>query len=409
MVAKYVKDSLLSASMIRKLFEEGAALKQKVGHDKVFDFSIGNPDLEPPPAFHNMLLRFATEDAIGSHGYMSNAGYADVREKIAAKVSREHNVNTNGNNIVMSVGAAGALNVVLKAILNKGDEVIVCRPYFMEYRSYISNHNGTLIEADTKADFNLDISEIQKRLSDKTAAVLINSPNNPTGVVYDADTIAALSDVLMQHGKKMGRYPALIADEPYREIVYDNIVVPPVMCHYPHTIVVTSYSKNLSLPGERIGYIAVANDIDDKENLLAAFIWANRILGFVNAPALMQRVVAELTDEKCNVDVYAHRRSAFKKVLDNAGLQYINPQGTFYIFCKVPQTNKIQQQNYLISKPQSDKLFCDHLKKYYILAVPGSSFGASGYLRFAYCVSEDIINASAGAFKEAVNSYVPFA
>jgi aspartate aminotransferase len=394
-VAKAVKDALGSSSMIRKMFEEGAALKKIHGADKVFDFSIGNPDLEPPPAFHQTLVRLAGEDAAGSHGYMPNAGYPEVREKLAKKASREQGVTIDGSHIIMSVGAAGALNVILKTILDPSDEVIVSKPYFMEYRSYIGNHNGRLVEVESTPDFNLNIDMIEKRLSDKTAAVLINSPHNPTGRIYPEKTLKALADVLLRHGKKTGRYPYLIADEPYRELVYDNAVVPPVLCAYPHSIVATSYSKSLSLPGERIGYIAVGPGNDDKNTLINSLIYATRILGYVNAPALMQRCVAELTEEKAAVEIYAARRAAFKKALSGAGLEYAEPEGAFYIFCKVPPSK---------SGAADDNAFVDHLKKFLILGVPGSSFGAPGWVRFAYCVNEKLIAASAEAFKAAVTN-----
>jgi aspartate aminotransferase len=390
-VAKYVEESLSSSSAIRKLFEEGTALKKTYGNDKVFDFSIGNPDLPPPDEFHATLLRLLQGG--GMHGYMPNAGFPDVREKIAKKVCADHNVKIDGSNIIMTVGAAGALNVILKSILNPQDEVIVVKPYFMEYRSYIANHGGKVIEVESADDFNIDVAAIQKNLTANTAAVLINSPNNPSGRVYDAKTLASLSEVLLQHGKSSGRYPYLIADEPYREIVYDGIKVPPVLSAYPHSIVATSYSKSLSLPGERIGYIAFGNEIDDKEHLRAALIWATRVLGFVNAPALMQRAVAELTDKRCDVEVYARRRAEFKKVLDAAGLQYTDPEGAFYIFAAVPNS-------------KDDKTFSDHLKKYLILGVPGSSFAAPGRIRFAYCVNENIIRASASAFKQAMSTWL---
>jgi aspartate aminotransferase len=390
-VAQAVKDALGSSSMIRKMFEEGAELKKKFGPDKVFDFSIGNPDLEPPPAFHKTLLRLVAEDAAGSHGYMPNAGFPYVREALARKASREQGVALDLKHIVMSVGAAGALNTILKTVLNPGDEVIVPRPYFMEYRAYIANHGGKLLEAAADDDFNLNMDAIQEALSEKTAALLINSPHNPTGRVYPQKTIEALSEILLRHGERTGRFPYLIADEPYRELVYDGLIVPPILAAYPHSIVATSYSKNLSLPGERIGYIAVGPQNDDKDALIDGLVYATRILGYVNAPALMQRCVAELTEVKAAVSVYAARRAAFKKVLDYAGLSYINPEGAFYIFCRVPGSEPVND----------DRAFVDTLKKQLILGVPGSSFGAPGWVRFAYCVSEEKIRNSAASFKAA--------
>jgi aspartate aminotransferase len=377
------------------MFEEGAELKKKYGADRVFDFSIGNPDLEPPPAFHRVFTRLAEEDAKGSHGYMPNAGYAGVREALARKTSREQGCTVPPSHIIMAVGAAGGLNVVFKSILNPGDEVIVPRPYFMEYRAYAANHGGVLAEAAGGAGFSLDLKTIEQALSPKTAAVLINSPHNPTGRVYPGADIAALADLLRRHGAKTGRYPYLIADEPYREIVYDGIVVPPVLSAYEESIVVTSYSKSLSLPGERIGYIAAGPEIRDRDNTLAALVYATRVLGFVNAPALMQRIVAELTEEQVAVEVYAARRQAFKEVLDAAGIGYVEPEGAFYLFAKVPEN----------SRGEDDGAFSACLKERLILGVPGSSFGAPGWIRFAYCVDERVIRASAGSFKEAAAAW----
>jgi aspartate aminotransferase len=300
----------------------------------------------------------------------------------------------------MSVGAAGALNVVLKAILNPGDELIVSTPYFMEYRAYTQNHGGRLVEVPALPDFNLDVEGIRAALSENTAGVLINSPHNPTGRIYPARTIAALAKILEDHGKRTGRYPYLIADEPYREIAYNNIEVPPVLAAYRESLVVTSYSKSLSLPGERIGYIAVNPAIYDGEQVLGALIYATRVLGYVNAPALMQRIVAELTEERVDVGIYARRRDAFKQVLDGAGIEYAEPEGAFYLFCKVPDRNTVPGNG-----AGDDGAFVGHLKDHLILGVPGSGFGKPGWLRFAYCVDEAIIRASAGAFKKAMETW----
>jgi aspartate aminotransferase len=400
-IAKEVKAALASSSMIRKMFEEGAALKKLHGAEKVFDFSLGNPDLDPPPAFARTLLELVSEDARGMHGYMPNAGYADVREAIAGKVAREHNVPITGSHIVMSVGAAGALNSVLKAVLDKGGEVIVSKPYFMEYRAYIANHQGKIVEVEAEADFNLNIAGIKAALSNETAAVLINSPHNPTGRVYSGETLASLAEILLEHGKKTGRFPYLIADEPYREIVFDGRKVPPVLSVYKNAVVVTSYSKSLSLAGERIGYIAVSPTIDDSDDFMDALVYTTRVLGYVNAPALMQRCVARLTNESVNVAIYAERRDAFKEALDGAGISYAEPEGAFYIFAKVPEKGGGERGG-----EGDDLAFSEHLKKYLILGVPGSGFGKKGWIRFAYCVSEKLIKASAGAFKKALAEWV---
>jgi aspartate aminotransferase len=380
------------------MFEEGIALKKQHGADKVFDFSLGNPDLDPPKAFRDIFVKFAKENEKGSHGYMPNAGFPHVREALAKKVSREQNVKVDGSHVIMAAGAAGGLNTVFKAICNPGDEIIVSRPFFMEYRHYAVNHQVKLVEVETLENFDLDLSAIGSALSEKTAAVLINSPNNPTGKVYAASVLDALSAMLTEHGKKTGRFPYLISDEPYREIAY--IDVPPFLSCYNESIVVSSYSKNLSLPGERIGYIAVNPNISNGNDLINGMIFCARVLGFVNAPALMQRIVAQLTEESVDVSIYAKRRDAFMKVLDNAGIEYAIPEGAFYMFCKVPESKNKDQ-----AAGNSDKDFTEHLKKHLILGVPGSSFGKNGWARFAYCTDEKTITASSEAFKQAMDSW----
>ena len=309
-IAKAIQNALGSSSMIRKMFEEGNQLKKIHGADRVFDFSLGNPDIDPPAEFHKVFLKLAEEDKKGSHGYMPNAGYAKVREALALKASREHKVSIDGSHVVMSVGAAGGLNTVFKTICDPGDEVIVTRPYFMEYRSYAGNHGAKLVEADSLPDFNLDIEAIGRALSPNTAAVLINSPNNPTGKIYPAQTIDALADLLRKHGKKTGRLPYLVSDEPYREIAF-GADVPPVLCAYSESIVVNSYSKSLSLPGERIGYIAVSPAISNKDDVMNGLIYATRVLGYVNAPALMQRIVAELTGASKGLGMMIQKASGY--------------------------------------------------------------------------------------------------
>jgi len=394
-IAEKIKEALATSSMIRKMFEEGIQLKKQHGADKVFDFSLGNPDVDPPAAFHELFVKLANEDEKGSHGYMPNGGYPFVREAISKKVCREQNVSVDSSHIVMASGAAGGLNAVFKTICNFGDEVIVTRPFFMEYRPYTANHGAKLVEVDALESFDLDINAIKAALNEKTAAVIINSPNNPTGKIYSASLLNELASILKEHGKKTGRYPYIVSDEPYREIAYTN-EVPPVLSCYSESIVVSSYSKSLSLPGERIGFIAVSPDISEKEDLVNGLIYATRILGFVNAPALMQRIVGQLTQESVDVSIYARRRDAFIKVLNEAKIEYANPEGAFYLFCKVPQGK---------DGGRDDKAFVEHLKKFLILGVPGSGFGKPGWLRFAYCVDEKIISASLNAFKEAMNSW----
>ena len=390
-IANAIREVLGSQSLIRKMFEEGALLKKQHGADKVFDFSLGNPDLEPPLAFRQVFLKLAEENKKGAHGYMNNAGFPEVREALAKKTSLEQAVTLDGSHIIMSCGAAGGLNVVFKSILNPGDEVIISKPYFMEYRPYTSNHGGRIVEVDALADFNLDVEGIKAKLSPQTAAVLINSPHNPTGRIYPAETINRLAEALREHGAKCGRKPYLVADEPYRELAYDGVVVPPVLSAYSESLVVSSFSKSLSLPGERIGFIGVSPEIEDKQSLLGALTYATRVLGFVNAPALMQRIVGELTTAKADLNIYAERRAAFMGILDEAGIEYAKPEGAFYLFCKAPGGD--------------DLTFVDHLKKHLVLGVPGSGFAKPGWMRFAYCVDEKIIRAAGEAFKRAMDSW----
>ncbi|TFH42246.1 MAG: pyridoxal phosphate-dependent aminotransferase, partial [Chrysiogenales bacterium] len=306
-IAGYIRESMTRSSWIRKMFEEGLKLKARYGEENVFDFSIGNPDLDPPEEFFKAMRKFSGEQVKGAHGYMPNAGFPDVREAIAARVAMEHGVEMHAGHVVMTCGAAGGLNTVLKTLLNPGEEVVVSRPYFMEYAFYVANHNGLLIPADTRPDFSLDMDAIRGAINEKTKAVLINSPNNPTGRVYPEEQIRELADILLEF-RSRGQTIYLISDEPYREIIYDGVHVAIILAIYPHSIVVNSYSKSLSIPGERIGYIAVNPSCDGRDELLAGLVLCNRILGFVNAPALMQRIVAELSNVTVDITPYRERR-----------------------------------------------------------------------------------------------------
>lgn len=386
-IAGHIKESIEKSSWIRKMFEEGIKLKAQFGHENVYDFSLGNPDLDPPEKFYKVLKEFAQKGAKGVHGYMPNAGYPSVCKSIADKVSADEGVEVPEKNIIMTCGAAGGLNTVLKAILNAGDEVIVSKPYFVEYNFYISNHNGVTRLVDTNTDFSLNIENIEKAVNAKTKAVLINSPNNPTGRVYPEQQIKDLASMLEGFRKK-GQIIYLISDEPYREIVYDNVKVPGILSNYSQSIVVNSYSKSLSIPGERIGFIAANPACDHIDHLMAGMILCNRILGYVNAPALMQRIVAELTDVTVDITPYKKRRDLLAGGLKNAGYSFPMPEGAFYIFCKSPLADDVK--------------FVQHLQKFNILAVPGSGFGGPGYFRIAYCVPEDVIKRSIPKFKEAL-------
>lgn len=387
-VSDKIKMSIEKSSWIRKMFEEGIELKKEFGAENVFDFSLGNPDVPPPAEFFKVFSKYAADETPGVHGYMPNAGFPDVRAKIAEKACKEHNVSIGAESIVMTVGAAGGLNVIFKTILNPEDEVIVQAPYFVEYNSYVGNHGGKCVVIEPNEDLTLNINAIKAAFTDKTKAVLINSPHNPTGVIYPENQIIELCEVLRSKSSEKNNAIYLISDEPYREIVYDGAVVPSVLDKYADSMVVTSYSKTLSIPGERIGYIAVGPEADEKDLLMGGLALSNRILGYVNAPAILQRTVAELNDAAVATDIYAARRELLLNALDEAGIKYIKPSGAFYVFAKAPDGNDLD--------------FVSYLKKYNILAVPGTGFGGPGYFRLSYCISEDVIKRSAPVFKKAM-------
>lgn len=373
------------------MFEEGAKLKEQFGADNVYDFSLGNPDLEPPEEFFKAVADIAVNRKSGAHGYMSNSGFPAVRDAIARRVGKNHNIEIDGNSLVMTCGAAGGMNVILKTILEPGEEIIVIKPYFAEYGFYISNHQGVMVTVDSNDDFSLNINNIEKAITDKTRGIIVNSPNNPSGKIYSSQDIKALSALL---GRKSpgGRPVFLLSDEPYREIVYNGREVPPILSAYKNSLVINSYSKSLSLPGERIGYIAVNPEIQDHSILMAGLNLCNRILGFVNAPALMQRVVANLCDVTVDVNLYKSRRDLLAQGLKKSGYDFAEPEGAFYIFCKAPSAD--------------DVAFIRHLQKYNILAVPGSGFGVPGYFRIAYCVSENVIKKALPEFEKALKSFI---
>ena len=379
--------------VIRKMFEEGALLKKKYGEDNVYDFSIGNPDLDPPAEVVEAIKEIAADTSPMCHGYMPNPGYMQARQAMAEKTSLEQGTAVPADCVIMSVGAAGAMNCVFKALLNDGDEVIVPAPYFAEYGHYCANHGGTLRPVPTKNDFSLDTDAIKAALTEKTAAVIINSPNNPTGRIYSREEIQALSAVLTAHGEKTGRYPYIVCDEPYRAITYGGKKVAPVFPEYRQAVVVTSFAKNLSVPGERIGYIAVNPASDDVSEMVAACILATRILGFVNAPAFFQKVIARSWNARCDYSLYEKRCREIMEIMDYAGLQYAKPEGAFYLFVKVPE-----------GWNGDDMAFTEHLKKFNILCAPGTGFGGKGWFRISYCVAEKTILNSKEAFYKAIHS-----
>lgn len=392
-IAERTRASLGRGSWIRRMFEAGVELRSRLGADVVFDFSLGNPDLEPPPEFVAALREAALSPEAGTHAYMTNAGYPFARAEMARKVSEEHGVAASADDVVMTVGAAGALNVILRTVVDPGDEVVVVRPYFAEYSAYAEIHGAVLVVADSGPGFSLDAEAVARVLSPRTAAVIINSPNNPTGRVYPRADIEALAAVLAAHGKRTGRAPYLVVDEPYRDIVYDGVVAPPVLSAYPESIVASSFSKTLSIPGERLGYIAVNPACDDKAALVAGLTMANRVLGFVNAPALMQRAVAASWRARADVSRYARRRDMMTAVLRDAGLRYAEPEGAFYLFCEAPVGPRPLEPG-----ETADVAFALALKDRGVLSVPGVGFGYPGWFRLCYCVPEKVIEGSREAF-----------
>ena len=390
-ISKKVKGALNGASWVRRMFEEGEELKRTYGEENVFDFSLGNPNLEPPPSLKKALKDLADHPIAGMHRYMANNGYSETRKVIAEYLSEESGLPFEEKHIVMTVGAAGGLNVILKALLDEGDEVIVPSPYFMEFKFYIENSGGQIHLVETNEDFSLNLKEIEKAIGERTKAILINSPNNPTGVVYNRESLEKLSDLLKRKNKVLGKTIHLITDEAYRRIVFDGIELPIPFRYYPHTLRVTSHSKDLSLPGERIGYVAVSPLCEDLDEMMAALVFANRTLGFVNAPALMQRLVAPLQRNSVNIRIYEEKRDLFYNALKDFGYQIIKPQGAFYLFPKAPI--------------EDDVAFIKELQSKRILTVPGRGFGKPGYFRIAYAVDKKVIERALPGFKEVAEKY----
>ena len=376
-----------SNSVIRAMFEEGNRLAALHGRENVYDFSLGNPNIPSPAAVNKAIVDIVTtEDSTAIHGYMSNAGYPAVRADIAGSLNKRFDTSFTESNIIMSVGAAGGLNVVLKTLINPGDEVIVISPFFVEYGNYVSNFDGELVIIPaSRFDFQPDADTLLKAITPKTKAILINSPNNPTGVVYSKETIKQLSAVLEEKSKEYGSPIYIISDEPYRELAYDDVEVPYITKYYKNTLICYSWSKSLSLPGERIGYIVVPSEIDDFELIFDAASIATRILGYVNAPSLIQRVVAKCLDEKTDIAAYDANRVLLYTYLKEYGFEPIYPQGAFYMWLKTPN---------------DDKEFAETAKKYNILLVPGSAFTCPGYARIAYCVAMKTIESSLPAFEK---------
>jgi len=375
------------ASWIRKMFEQGLELKARVGADKVFDFSLGNPNLEPPEKVRKAILEVINDERPGKHAYMPNAGLKETREAVANYLSREHDLPVTWEHIVMTCGAGGALNVALKTILDPQDEVLILAPYFVEYFFYVDNHNGIGKLVKTNEDFSLNIGEIEAAITPRTKAIIINSPNNPSGRVYDENSLNKLGKMLDSIIKNNKQIIYLLSDEPYSKIIYDGIKVPSILQAYKHSIIATSYSKDLSLPGERIGYLAVNPRLENWQQVVDGLTFCNRILGFVNAPALMQRILPQLQGVHVDVNEYKRKRDMLCAGMAEAGYSFIKPQGAFYLFPKSPLADDVKFVNILLEEN--------------ILAVPGRGFGVPGYFRLAYCVEDRVIEGSLPGFKRA--------
>lgn len=390
-VSKRIRESIERSSWIRKMFEEGARRKAQYGEDNVFDFSLGNPNLDPPPKFKVVLRQLVEDEKKSVHGYMPNAGFPETRKAVAEYLSRHNNLRFNADDVIMTVGAGGGLNVLLKTILDPKDEVIIPAPYFVEYNNYLENHQGVPVIVKTKEDFSLDINAIEEAIGDKTKAVLINSPNNPTGKVYGENELKELAELLETYSSKLSRPIYLISDEPYRKIVYDGVEVPSIFNAYKRSFVITSFSKDLSLAGERIGYIASHPEIDERDIIIAGMVLSNRILGYVNAPALMQRVVPSLLEDSVDISLYKKKRDMLCEALSSFGYEFIKPQGAFYLFPRTPI--------------EDDRKFVARLQEENILTVPGSGFGGPGHFRIAYCVDDKTIERSLPGFERAIKDF----
>lgn len=388
MIAEKLKPLMANNSAIRTMFEEGDKMRAKYGRENVFDFSLGNPDAPTPEEVNQAIIDIVKEtpDLI-LHGYMSNAGYEDVRSTIAEHLNKTHGTGFHSGNILMTVGAASALNVAFKTLLNPGEEVIIFAPYFLEYNWYVNNFDGIVVQSPTeKTGFQPDLEDFEKRITEKTRFVLINSPNNPTGVVYSEEIIQGIAAILERKQKEYDRSIFILADEPYRELAYDGIEVPYITKYYANTIVAYSYSKSLSLPGERIGYLVIPDELEDSSFVFDTASNANRIMGSVNAPSLQQKLIGRCVDVKVNVDYYDRNRKALYEGLKACGFECIMPQGAFYLFVKSPMKDEAE--------------FCAAAKKHNILMVPGSAFAGPGYVRLAYCVSYETIQNALPAFRK---------
>ncbi len=380
-VSKAVGENLQRASWIRKMFEEGARMKAERGSDKVFDFTLGNPEVEPPQALIDTVKTLVASDQRGLHSYMPNAGYPRTRAVVAQLMSKATGLDYTENHVLMTVGAGGALNALLKALLDPGDEVIVLAPYFVEYGFYVGNHGGRIVLVDTDEDFGINVERIAAVITPRTKAIIINSPNNPTGVIYSEASLCRLGDLL----ESLEQPVTVISDEPYKALTFDGVKAPELPKCIRRTVIATSWSKALAIPGERIGYLAISPKIPEARQIFDACTFTNRTLGFVNAPALWQNVIAEVAELTIDITPYQEKRDIFYDGLTTIGYDVVKPHGAFYLFPKTPIADDIE--------------FAGLLKEEGILTVPGTGFGRKGHVRVTLTVPRDTIERSLPGFE----------
>jgi len=391
-VSERVKKGMVVGSWIRRMFEEGIAMKKQFGPENVYDLSLGNPVMEPPPEFKREIKRLADNPFKGMHGYMENAGYPATRAAVAAQLTKETGIKMTEKDVIMAVGAAGAINVALKTILDPGDEVIVFIPWFVDYFNYIQNHDGVVKPLPTDDNFLPRLDVLEASIGPKTKAVLIDSPNNPTGVVYSADLIQRMAEILRKKEAEYGTEIFIVSDEPYKKIIYDGLKYPSPLNFHRHSIIATSHSKDLSIAGERIGYVALHPDCEHHDDMITGFVFCTRVLGFINAPAFMQNVVRHLQGVSINVGEYQRKRDFIYSNLVKMGYHVNKPQGAFYIFPRCP----IEDDVAFVHELQHD---------HHVLTVPGVAFGAPGYFRLVYCVDDELLEKSMPGLEKIAKKY----
>lgn len=387
-IAKHTHIAIFGTSLIRKMFNEGARLKQEFGVENVFDFSLGNPSVPPPKEFTDAVIRIMQRDTPYKHAYMTNGGYAETREYVADFLTKEQGVTLEKEDIIMTCGAGAALNLLFQAIINVGDNVVVSIPNFVVYKTYVENFGGVLKTVACQENFHLDLEAMEAAINKETAAVIINSPNNPSGVIYPESQIKALGALLERKSRELNRQIYLVSDEPYRQIVFDGVDVPPILPYYSNSILVSSYSKSLSIPGERIGWAAIHPEAEDAGLIMQAMTMSTTGMGFTNAPALMQRAIVEVKGVTVDPEIYRKKRDLLSVPLKEMGYDFIVPHGTFYLFIKAPGGD--------------DMKFAQLLQDENILCVPGSGFNMPGYFRLSYCIDDRVISGSIPGFKKAI-------